>query len=343
MSKKRRWQTVLGYLIGLTAFVILIYVGGVKSIQATLNPRPGFLLLAFITHLFLSAIGAVRWGYMINVMEGYKICSYYSYFFAFISGNFFGQYISRAGGDLLLRPGVLNRINGVSLKNGIYAVFLEKLFDITFVFIVLIPAILYLFNITAGFVSLLLLVVFITLIPYYFIWKNVQFLQVLKNLFTQIYFASKKISGLKRLVKDKHLESIGHLDKLALLGRDALLNLFMMTFIRYLLVVCRLYFLALALDLSIPLPILFVGLPVAQLSLALSITPGGLGVLEGGWYAVFAVAGILQVDRVTFLIGQRIYFLIFPSIIFLISYLVFGAKRWLQLEGVGVLAKKTDE
>ncbi len=340
MNRRARWQTVLGYLIGLAILVTLIYLGGVKSIQATFSPNPGFLLLTFIAHLALSTISAIRWGYMINVMEKYKVCSYYSYFFAFISGNFFGQYISRAGGDLLLRPSILNRISGVSLKNGFYAVFLEKVLDIIFIFIVLIPAILYLFNLTTGFISLLILSVSLIFLLYLFVWKNIGLLAVLKKLLERIFFILKKMFLLNRLAKDRYLEKIRHLDKLALFEREALLNLFTMTLVRYLTVVCRLYFLAIALDLSIPLPVLFVGLPIAQLSLALSFTPGGLGVLEGGWYAVFAIAGIPQVDRVTFLIGQRVYFLIFPSIIFLISYLVFGAKRWLQFEGAGVFGQK---
>jgi uncharacterized protein (TIRG00374 family) len=159
-------------------------------------------------------------------------------------------------------------------------------------------------------------------------------LLALKKLFIRVYFILKKIPFLNRLVRDGYLEKIKHLDRLELLEWEALLNLFSMTLVRYLLVVSRLYFLALALALSIPLPILFVGLPIAQLSLALSLTPGGLGILEGGWYAVLAIAGISQVERATFLISQRTYFLIFPSVIFLIAYLIFGAKRVLKSDAI---------
>ena len=84
--------------------------------------------------------------------------------------------------------------------------------------------------------------------------------------------------------------------------------------------------------LSIPLSVILVGFPVAQLSLLLAFTPGALGVLEGGWYVVFSIVGISQADSSAFLIGQRAYLFIFTSMIFLISYLIFGAKRLLMPE-----------
>lgn len=329
MNKRGRFKRLLGYLVGLVVFAALVYIGGAKSIQATFNPRPGFIVLSFLAHFMLTAIGAIRWGYIVNVMEGYPVCSYYSYFFYFTSGSFFGQYVSRTGGDLVLRPGLLNRINGVSFRRGFYAIFLEKIFDLMFIVVVLFPALLYLFQVTTGFAALLICIAALSLLLYLIIWRQAESLTLLKQLLLQSYYGLQKAPLLRKLARAEHLDKIRNLDRLELLGQRTLLNLFAMTLFRYLAVVGRLYFLVMALDLLIPLPVLFVGLPVAQLSLALSFTPGGLGVLEGGWYAVFALADVPQAERVTFLIAQRAYFFIFPSVVFLFSYLVAGTKRLL--------------
>jgi len=344
MSKKARWRYVIGYLIGLALFGAIIYLGGIGSIQATLSPRLDFLLLCFAANLLLFVTSSLRWGYVINKIEGYKVCSYYNYFVFFMSGRFLGQYISRAGGDLLLRPALLNRVNGVALKKGIYATFLEKTFDLMLILILIIPAVLYLFKITPGYISLLIAITSFAALLVFSVQRSSKFLGTFKRALLWGGFALKKTPLLNRLARDKYLEKINNLDKFKLLEKKTLHYLLAMTFVRLIFVIGRLYFLVAALGLSIPLSTLLVGIPVAQLSLILALTPGALGVLEGGWYAVFAIAGIAPAERSAFLIGQRVYWFIFINLIFLMSYLIFGAKRLLLFRDVvAISAKGTDE
>ena len=69
----------------------------------------------------------------------------------------------------------------------------------------------------------------------------------------------------------------------------------------------RLVWIADALSLKIPWPWLVLGLPIAQLSLLLTLTPGALGTFELGWYGVLALGGVKSETILAFLIGRRLY------------------------------------
>lgn len=74
------------------------------------------------------------------------------------------------------------------------------------------------------------------------------------------------------------------------------------------------------------------GIPFAQLSFIFSITPGAMGVLEGGWLGVLTMAEIPRDTIGKFLIGQRIYWLIFTLLLLLygISNRIFDRKLFMR-------------
>jgi uncharacterized protein (TIRG00374 family) len=329
------WRKILGYLIGLGAFVIIIYAGGAESVWTALNPRLDFLLLYFLANLFLYITSSARWGYTVNQIEGRKVCPQFDYFLFFMSGRFFGQYVSQTGGDLLLRPGLLSKTNHISLQKGIYAIGWEKVFDLVLVTSMLPSALLYLFNLISGYAAIILALVIFGVTAGLFIWKSADLLDTLRKLLLWLMLRLSSLPLLRQPL-DKYHEKIKKLDKMVFLGRKTLLWLVTLTFIRQIFVVSRHYFLVAALGLSIPLAVLLAGVPIAQSTLLLAFTPGALGILEGGWYVVFSLAGIPLADGVTFLLGQRVYSLIATSLIFLTIYLIFGLRqfwRWAYVHG----------
>ena len=330
-----RWQRVLGYLIGLSILGVFVWMGGLRAVRMTFRPRLGFLLLSFLATVFLLATSSARWGYVINCMERRKVCSYYSYFLCFVSGRFFGEYVSHAGSDFLLRPGLLNRVGGVTLKRGIYAVLVEKILDSMLVSTVIVPGALYVLDILSGYSAFFIIVAFWAVLLCFLMRGGSVLLDVLRNVILWIHTSLNKLPLVNRLAKDEYLERLRNIDGLERLGKGRLLIILAMTFVRQLLLVCRACFLVAALGLSIPFPILFVGTAIAQSSMIFAFTPGALGVLEGGWYVVLARAGIPQVERAVFLIGQRTYWVIFVSLIFLSSCLAFGVRRLFSRGGLG--------
>lgn len=326
-SKLGKFKKVIGYLIGLVAFSLIAYIGGIKSVSEVVQPTLFFLFLWFISSLSVCIISSIRWGYITNKVEGKKVYSYRDYFLYFASGQFFGQYVSRAGGDFLLRPALLRRSNKITFKRALAAVFFEKIFDFLFIFILIVPALLYLFDVTTQHETLLIVLILFVSAFFFIVKRNSTFIVILKNFLLRTCSCLKAIPLLNRLIRDDYLGRIRNLDEFRLFERGALSNVLILTTVKYLTLIARLYFLSAALGLDISAFVLFAGIPVAQLSLILSLTPGALGVLEGGWYAVFAIAGTPPADRAAFLIGQRAYLIIFTGGIFLISYLIFGARK----------------
>jgi uncharacterized membrane protein YbhN (UPF0104 family) len=63
------------------------------------------------------------------------------------------------------------------------------------------------------------------------------------------------------------------------------------------------------------------------MALAFAITPGAIGFLEGGWYAILTAGGIREIERSAFLIGQRVYLSLFIGIIFILTYIILGISQ----------------
>jgi uncharacterized protein (TIRG00374 family) len=324
-----RWTKALGYVVGLAVIAILVYLGGPTAVRATVKPRIGYLLLCFLANLFMLAASSLRWGYIVDAIEGRRVCSYWSYFSFFISGRFLGQYVSRAGGDFLLRPGLLSQTNEVALSKAVSASLLDKAFDLAIVALLIVPSVLYLVGIVPGFVSAAIAAALLSPLSYVLLWKTSALVALLQSGLRRAHALLSRLPLLRRVTKHDHLNSISNLDKLKLLERKSLLAILAMTSARYFLVVARLYLLVMALDLSIPVSILLPGIVVAQAGLILAFTPGALGILEGGWYVILGAAGIPQTERSAFLLGQRVYWFIFTTVVFLVVYLVSGA-RWLK-------------
>jgi uncharacterized protein (TIRG00374 family) len=328
MSKVKVWRNVTGYLIGLFALSIIGYFGGKQALKTTFEPRIDFLLVHILATILAWTTSAVRWGHIVNTLEGKKVCSFYHYFVFLVTGRFFGLYISRAGGDLLLRPGLLNRVSGVTLKKSFYSTFLEKFLDSIFLFIFIIPSSIFLLNMTSiygaiGISGLLLLILF-----YLLVMKKEATFRIQKRIVLFTLSTIKKVPFLNKLSLVNNPRNVNNLESLALINKRTISIILLLTCIRYIFLISRLYFLVLALGLSIPLSIVIFGLPVVQFGLLFGFTPGGLGVLEGGWYAVFALTGIAQEDRLAFLLAQRIYLILLTTAVFLINYLIVGIEKW---------------
>jgi uncharacterized membrane protein YbhN (UPF0104 family) len=142
----------------------------------------------------------------------------------------------------------------------------------------------------------------------------------------------KKIPLIDKLFQGKFPVQIDNLNSLRILGKKTIILIFFLTIFRFILLVIRLYLLNKSLELGIPLHLFIVGIPIAQMALAFAITPGAIGFLEGGWYAILTSGGISEIERSAFLIGQRVYLSLFIGIIFILTYLILGVSQLNKLK-----------
>lgn len=326
-NKKRKIRIFLGYSVGFLIIVGIIYIGGIKAVKATFSPALFPLILCFFAFFLLTFTSSFRWGFMINKIEDRRICSYHDYFFYFVGSSFSGQYISRIGGDLLLRVGLLSKKNEITLKKGLLVVLLEKIIDILFVFFLVGPALLYVFKILPGGLILTVLLIILLFLFFFFVFKNHLLISALKKTLLILFSSLKKIPLLKKLIKESYFRELKHISELSLLKKSSLFSLLGLTLLRHILLGARVYLLSEALNLNIPAGLLFAGIPILQASLIFSLAPDAFGFVEGGWLAILALAAIPTEETTVFLIGHRVYWFIFTSIIFLVTYLVYATRR----------------
>jgi uncharacterized membrane protein YbhN (UPF0104 family) len=98
---------------------------------------------------------------------------------------------------------------------------------------------------------------------------------------------------------------------------------------RYLAMAMRAYFIAVALNLSIPFWLVFLAVGLVRFTLLLAVAPGRLGVLEVGWYGILALGGIQSSTIIPFLLGLRLYGLVFNAVLALVAHLamMFGSGK----------------
>jgi uncharacterized membrane protein YbhN (UPF0104 family) len=83
----------------------------------------------------------------------------------------------------------------------------------------------------------------------------------------------------------------------------------------------RAYFISLALNLPIPFWLTFLAVGLVRFTLLLAVAPARLGVLEVGWYGVLALGGMESSTIIPFLIGLRVYGLVFNAALALATHL----------------------
>ena len=88
----------------------------------------------------------------------------------------------------------------------------------------------------------------------------------------------------------------------------------------YALLSARLYYISQAMHLNVPWHLLAMSVAVTQLALIFSVTPGSLGFLEGGWAAIFALAGLTLDQFTAFVIARRAFFLVFTLVDTLLAF-----------------------
>jgi len=326
----KRLRNILGYAFGLLVLGLILYLGGIRAIELALTPHFGYLFACLLANFAVFSVSAFRWGYTTNQLVGKKITSYPRYFSYFVSSRFFGQYISQAGGDFVVKPGLLKQVNGIPLKSGLSSIVVEKLFDLSLIGILVIPSLLFLFNIINQTMALQTIIAIAFLYILLLLNQSSKIIKLLFQLYEFGLRSLSKIPLLNRLVKEKNLSGNQSAEHYQLISKNVLLNIFLLTLLRFLLLILRLYLLNESLGLEIPVALFIAGIPIAQLALALALTPGSLGFLEGGWYAVLTLGGIGEIERSAFLIGQRAYWSIFIGLIFLFTYILFGVANYLR-------------
>jgi uncharacterized protein (TIRG00374 family) len=235
-------------------------------------------------------------------------------------GMLIGQVVPITVGMLGGRPVALSLSQQVSLRRSALSVVLDKLFDLILALLLATPVALYLvgwierplaFGIIAGAVLLAVLLI---------AWQYERVLRLVGQVGVRLARPLARVPVIGRRLSQRLPQQLERLSGEPLVHSRTAVQAFLLTLAMYALLSARLYFIAQALQLDVPWYLLAMGVAITQLAVVFAITPGSLGFLEGGWAAVFSLAGLELEQFTTFVIGRRAYVLVFTLIGTLLAF-----------------------
>jgi uncharacterized protein (TIRG00374 family) len=307
-------------LLGILALILILYLGGIEAWQQILLGDWRYVLAAFAVTLVWNLVATYRWLVITNHIVGQEICPFRYFFTYHMLGMLTGQVMPITIGMLGTRPLALSLSQGVSLKRSALSSLVDKLFDLVLALLLFIPVALYLVDWITRPLAYGLITGIVVIGAILIAWRFEQALRLVGQVGSRL---SKPLARLPvlgdRLVRRLQPQA-ERLSSETLLPNPLALRCFLLTLVMYALLAARLVYIAEAVHLQIPWYILAMSVAVTQLTLIFSITPGSLGFLEGGWAAVFSLAGLTLGQFTIFVIARRAYFLVFTVIDMLLAF-----------------------
>jgi uncharacterized protein (TIRG00374 family) len=341
-SRRGPGSRLLRLLVGalsLGVFVLVLYVGGVEAWRRVLQADPVWVGVAFACTALLTYISAVRWGLIANSVAGARLCSMRAYYHYLMMGKTVGLILPEAVGVYTVGPLAMKAEGRSSFVLAFGTLFLDKLFDLVLSGLLLFPVAAYALRLVslevcAALFGVLFAVLGILVLGWYGPLVGGAFV-----LRARLVRRSQSAPWLRRLLQGRLGQQLLALrvDQVPPARIAALAYGF--TVLRYLLMTARFAAVSQAVGVDVPPLLVFVGIPIAQLGLLLSVTPGALGALEAGWLGVLLLAGLPRTEIATFLIGQRAALFVFIFTLGLLSYL---GRLIFPFEGDGVRRSSAD-
>lgn len=301
-------------LAGIVLFGGVLYYAGPEAWQRVLTADIYYLLIAFVVSVLLTASSATRWGLITNAVVKKQVCSYPHYFYYLLIGRVSGLFVPRTVGDLAIRPLALRAANRLSMGQMLYALFLDKSFDLAVLGTLLGPSILYILR-WLPLSGYMLLAFFAFLGLSLFWWRYDTFLKAILGWVSQNgphWLPRKGKTGqwLDFLSKEEDLVSSG-----------VVMRAYLITLVRFVFLTLQFYLISAALRLSFSFWQFWGAIPLVQLGLLVAITPGALGILEVGWLGALTLLGGTEADCNSFVIGQRVFVFVFTLVMGLVASL----------------------
>lgn len=321
-EKRNQILSWLINLLGVTAFGLILYLGGLEAWRQILRGDWRYMLAALAVTLLWILVAAYRWSLIANrVVEFEEPCPYRYYFAYQVIGLLTGQVLPITVGMLGARPVALSLSRGVSLRRSALSVFLDKLFDLILAVLIVAPVALFLVGSISRYVAFGLMASIVIIGAFVLAWKYGTIMRLIGSMASRFAKPLERVPVVGPKLAGGLPQRIEGVTANTSLTNRVALQAFLLTLVMYSLLSARLYFISEALQLNIPWHLLAMGVCVSQLALIFSVTPGSLGFLEGGWAAVLGLAGLSLDQFTTFVIGRRAYVLVLTLITTVLAFL----------------------
>jgi uncharacterized membrane protein YbhN (UPF0104 family) len=295
-------RVLLG-LIGLVIFGMLLFFSGPSLLDSLRSASKPWLLGAFVATVVLTALTTQRWALLTeSFLDDEEGSGFSSYYRSFLLARVVSMVIPNSLADLAARPLLHRWFGGVSISAAVQGGILARIVDAS---LILPLAGLSLASLAANlsgpiFLTLLGLAMTVWMVAY-LVFTG----QVVSRLGSSLSWMARRLERWPK-VAEWALSGGVTLDEASqdrgLVGRVGFLSA-----ARYLLISVEFFCLAKALHLTgIGWGEILIGMPLAQVLTAVAVTPGGLGLQEGGFWGALRLFGVPAETAGTFLLGWRL-------------------------------------
>lgn len=318
-SKTIKWvRHIVLLIVGFALFAGFIYFINEESIQKLKEIRWLPAAGALVATLGITSSIAFRWGTIVNALEGRKLAPWHRYYHYFIQSRALGFVLPKDVTDFGVRILWLKRSHKSSLSDAGVSVFIDRLYDLMAMLILLASVVPYWLGMFSAVATGGLMVVIIVAFGYLLVYRQHYLLRLMQKL---LNFALKLFSVFP-FIKKRLPERIDIPD----FGKKTNTRIYAASILKMAFTMARFVMFAFALNIMVNPEIIILGTPLGQLGYLFSFTPGGLGIFEAGWYGILQLAAVSTQTALLFVVGQRILTIAVILVLAFVSQVVYFFK-----------------
>ncbi len=323
------WKKVL---LAILLLGLLAYFGDVSSLTRLPEIKWGFVFLIFLCTLFFSLSHNFRWKGIVDHISGEKRESFSSLYRYLLNSYAFGIVVPLDVSLAGVRSYYLRQSQQLSMSLAIFSVLLDRFLDVIIFIVLVLPSFLLITGAASAPLAILIVLLFLLGLSLLIRWKKGDtFSFLLKSYRIGLVRVFSKVPVLRKWIplKGEVTEMECHFDQ------SSVFQIMGWNVIKYIFLSLRFYFTGQALGVPFSLIQGFFFIPFIQLSGFISITPGGLGVVEAGTYGALLLMGIPKSQILLFVFGQRILLMFTLLCLVVLNHLLYVFQtKWRKVASV---------
>ncbi len=315
-SKTNKWFKHLAFsVIGFALFAAFIYFLNEDSFDKLKNIQWFPAVGAMLSTIGITGSIAYRWGTIVNTLEKRKAATWLQYYHYFIQSRALGFILPKDLTDFGVRIMWLKKSHKSKLSDASISVFLDRLYDLMVIIVILISVLPYWLGLLSGIHTFIFIVAVLFLFGFLLISRQGFLLKITRNVLNLLV----RVFSIFPFIKKKIPQKITLPDFKKHITR----RLYFTSILKMGFTMARFVAFAYALNILVTPEIIVLGTPLGQLGYLFSFTPGGLGVFEAGWFGILKLAKVSSQAALIFVVGQRVLTVILVLILAFISQIIF--------------------